>query len=93
MFRLFELKVLQRHQKISKRKQAKVSMEAYLVNTSSTSVDENERELTTLMSFSNEYVQFLMNHYLVPLQMLGLVGNVMVFLVAKYMVTVEKKIG
>ena len=69
-------------------------MDGMMVNTSSTSVDVMEQEeLTTLFSFSNQYIQFIMEKYIWVLQFLGIVGNIMVFLVAKYMVNIEKKKG
>ena len=61
-------------------------MNSMWVNSSTTSVNAIDESVS--YEYSEEY-----NHFLMALELLGISGNVMVFLVAWHAVTVEKKNG
>ena len=62
------------------------------INESTTSVGTLQDLLFTYEG-TLENLQFAVNHFLMILQMIGIVANALVFLVARRMVKVEKKRG
>ena len=66
------------------------TMDVQLINsTTSTDASEEVQEWT----ITNEYILFAINHLMLLIEVAGFVGVVLVFMVARYLVTVEKKIG
>ena len=65
-------------------------MDVRLIN-STTSTDASE--IVQEWTITNEYILFAINHLMMLIEVAGFVGVVLVFMVARYLVTVEKKIG
>ena len=65
-------------------------MDVQLINsTTSTDASEEVQEWT----ITNKYILFAIDHLMLLIEVAGFVGVVLVFMVARYLVTVEKKIG
>ena len=65
-------------------------MDVQLIN-STTSTDASEE--VQQWTITNEYILFAIDHLMLLIEVAGFVGVVLVFMVARYLVTVEKKIG
>ena len=63
-----------------------------VINASQTS-SESPDEITYAWTLSNEYALLVIDHVLLLIEVLGFVGIVLVFLVARYLVKIEKKTG
>ena len=50
-------------------------------------------EITYAWTLSNEYALLVIDHVMLLIEVLGFAGIVLVFLVARYLVKIEKKTG
>ena len=65
-------------------------MDVRLINsTTSTDASEEVQEWT----ITNKYILFVIDHLMLLIEVAGFVGVVLVFMIARYLATVEKKIG